>query len=851
VKKKLFTPEEPIVKKVSLCSECGLYKQCASPKFNYVGLGEKGIMFVASIPSKEEDESGCLGMGTHFSFLRDAVADIGFDLLRDCYYTTAVNCRPAGGKAPVVAAVNACRQRLQSLIQRLNPKMIVLLGGVPNKALIYPRLRGRLNGTAWTDFVGEIIPDQDLGRYISAISDPGYLLSRKVYPDGGVSKPLFEREPPVLGSWMETLERIFTHSTTFYKSSYIGDCLYSTNIDEVLIWLEKALSWEYMAFDYETNGLKPHREGHKIVCASISDGLYSYAFPVFDDPKFRKAWKRLMLSDVKKIGHNLMFENMWTHTILGYFIENWYWDCMITAHILENHKPTNLKYQTYVRFGDIGYDSEIDHFLSASEKEEEMYGANAINRIDEAPLDKLLLYNALDSLYTFKLWEYQKRQITEFQTVGNEFFLESAVVLSKTQENGFAVDIDIWKNKKVTLTEEMNRLSDQILATDEAKLWDKEEVFNFNSTQQLSHMLFDILKLEPKAYTKGKKPCVDKENLPLYDTPMIKLILAYRRLGKMMAYLDNCIRESVDGIMHPSTNIHTVDTMRSSANNVNYQNIFKKDEEAKTFIREGFVPRKGNRIIEYDHGQLEVRINACYSGDKNLIRYIEQGLDMHTDSTMDCFMLGQDEVKKQYRNAVKGMFVFAEFYGSYYAQVAKDLWDFAQGEEELRLHLIEKGVKKYSQFEHRIEEAERILWEERFPEHAEWRKDMFKFYNKHGYIETFTGFRLLGPMNKNNTFNGQVQGSAYHVLQWAMNKVATKMETRCERSYVIGEIHDALVTDVHPSEEAWVDEWVRLYGTVKVKEKWPWIIVPLVMEKEASDIDGSWAHMNKCGHLGE
>jgi hypothetical protein len=56
--------------------------------------------------------------------------------------------------------------------------------------------------------------------------------------------------------------------------------------------------------------------------------------------------------------------------------------------------------------------------------------------------------------------------------------------------------------------------------------------------------------------------------------------------------------------------------------------------------------------------------------------------------------------------------------------------------------------------------------------------------------------------------------------------------------------------DVHPSEEDMIDKYVWLYGTQKIREYYDWLIVPIVLEKERSEIDGSWAEMTSCGVLG-
>jgi DNA polymerase I-like protein with 3'-5' exonuclease and polymerase domains len=266
-------------------------------------------------------------------------------------------------------------------------------------------------------------------------------------------------------------------------------------------------------------------------------------------------------------------------------------------------------------------------------------------------------------------------------------------------------------------------------------------------------------------------------------------------------------------------------------------------------------PSRGCKIVDSDYRALEVAINASYSNDKSLLKYLnDPSTDMHRDTAADCYLLKQDQVTKGIRQGVKGGMVFASFYGSYFKQTAPDLWELADVEKladgtVLKEHLRKKGIKTYKQFEALIEEAERILWKERFPEHDAWRKEQHKFYKEHGYVELHTGFRCYGPMSRNNSFNTPPQGSGYHVLQWTMNKVSKKIDKYCERSYLIGEIHDAMILNVHPSEEDWIAKWIYEYGTVKVREHWPWITAPLQIEWSESAIDGSWAEMGNEHYL--
>jgi len=841
-------PNKTSVSKQDNCSLCKLHETCTSPKLRLFGDGNKKVLIVGPYPYKEEDRIGIYGRDKEMYFLIDQLESIGINFEQDCWYTTAVNCRPP--KAASTKNIQYCRPRLMSLIDKLQPKSIILLGETAFDSLIGPRLTGRITGTSFNAFVGETIPDQELKRWICPIWPVSYLFSKKQYDDGNYGKALYEKDPSVLMMWKKHVQNAFTVAAQpFYTYKYDTDVFTTTDVKQAIEWLNNALTWGKMAFDYETSGRKPHRKGHKIHSVSISDGCFSYCFPFFDNAEFRDLWKKLMLSPVQKIGQNIQFEMLWTKELLGYWPMNWIWDTMLAQHCVNNQKPTGLKYITYIDLGIIGYDDEVDAYLKSDKFDEDIHGGNAFNHVDDASLEKSLFYCGLDSLFTYKIYEIQKGKLSEEQLKGNAFLCESTQTLIKVTQNGMCIDEDMLAKTEKQLQEAMQKSHEKIMGSEEVKKWDKDTPFNYMSSTQLSHLLYDVLKIKPLSTTPGGKPSVDKDALPKINLPFIKDILEYRRLGKILdTYIHQYKQETVDGKIHPFFNLNRVDTFRSSCDGPNIQNLPKRDEQAMQLLRSFVKPRKGNCLYEADYQSLEICINACYSGDKNLIKYITTpGSDMHRDAAVDCYMLPAEQITKKMRNSVKGQLNFAAFYGSYYKQMAPDLWESVK-ELDLQEHLRGKGIHSYRDFEKHIEEVERILWEERFPEHNSWRKDQWIFYQKHGYINTYTGFQLQGVMGRNNTFNGCVQGSGFHILMYMMNKVNKKVE-KLERSFVVGEIHDSLVLDVHPSEESLIDYWIWYYGTQEVREAWPWITVPLRIEKASSEIDGAWSNMTERGFL--
>jgi len=835
------------------CSECGLIDLCHSPHLSYTGKGKLGIAILYSHPEFDQDDTGELSCGKDYTFLTRALDDIGISLEEDCYYIPVLGCRTPRNRHPKKVEVGYCAPRLKRFLKRLDPNVVILLGSTPFDAIVHPRISGRLTGTPYNKFYGECIPDQELQVWICPTWSVEELMDTKEYEDGKRGKPLWERDRAVFNLWKDHLYNACSLYTRKVEVvDYVSLCKTTQDVDVALGWIEEAMSWDKCAFDYETSGRKGYTKGHHIRCVSISNGSVSYAFPFFDDKMFRLVWRNFLLSDTKKISHNLQFEATWSKLMCGEWPLNWLHDTMLGEHQLRNWGATGLKYAVYKHFGVIGYDDSCDKYLKSSTADEKLYGANAFNKIDDAPMGELTQYCAMDSLFTFRIYELQMGLFEEFQLVGNKLLTESSVTLAKMSYNGFRVsskDFDKVEEQLQKLVEEKKQ---EILATEEAKLWDKETPFNFNSSQQLGHLLFDIMKIKPVGYTKTGNASLDEESLTKIGLPFLFKILKWRELSKMCStYINGWKREAVDNIVHPYYNANTVDTFRTSSNSPNAQNNYKRDPEKRKIVRSIIAPREGCRIIEYDLHGAETYFNLFYSGDHKFEEYLlEPGSDMHKDFGVWLFLMERAEVTKEYRSAVKGDGTFALLYGSYYVQVAKSLWEYIVETPALLAHLASKGITEYTQYEKVVQKAEERFWgPEMFGLHDEWRKRQWKEYQHVGYVDTLTGFRLSCPMSRNNSFNGPPQGSAAHALLWIINRMQEKAEELNWKSILIGEIHDSHLWDVYPDEESIIDYWVWFYTTQAIQKEWTWITIPLVVEKERSALDGTWAIMYDCGEL--
>jgi DNA polymerase I-like protein with 3'-5' exonuclease and polymerase domains len=169
-----------------------------------------------------------------------------------------------------------------------------------------------------------------------------------------------------------------------------------------------------VAFDYETTGLKPQADGHRIICASVAISAHIvYVFMMPSTRAERKPFINLLANPkIRKMAHNMKFEETWSVVRLRQSVQSWEWDSMITAHILDNRPGINsLKFQAYVNFGVVDYSSDITPYLQSPGK-----SGNEPNTIDQLiktkdGQDMLLKYCALDSIYEYRLAMLQKELV--------------------------------------------------------------------------------------------------------------------------------------------------------------------------------------------------------------------------------------------------------------------------------------------------------------------------------------------------------------------------------------------------------------------------------------------------------
>jgi uracil-DNA glycosylase family 4 len=842
---------------VADCERCGLYKGCTHPQMGYTGEGRLKTLIVPEAPGKDEDAEGVQLVGLTGKFFENLLYEQFLDLHKDFWKINAVNCWPhdhlGNNKTPTDVQIDCCKSMVMETIYKLKPKHIILMGGVSFKSIFKDFFKGSRNANLTpTRWRGLHIPDQTLGCWIHTLFHPSYAIRND--HDLNFMK--------VYKSDLEAVKNYIQTDLKFPKFEYKDRVRLLYNIDEIEQLLLQILNDppEFLAFDYETTGLKPYASGHSIVSISMCfDGKVSYSFPIGYRGFFTEREQERIINLLKKVleypeigkqAHNMKYEHVWSKLIFDIDVHPWDWDSMIGAHIIDNRASyTGLKFQTYINYGIRPYDTEMNKYLEAPPKSQ-------FNKIHDAPIEKLLRYGAYDSLFTFWLCRDQQNYMVEEEENcpesempiinAHEFLHEATIELAKVQMNGipmseeyYSIEIEKVENKVETLTEEL-------LNSEEAKLFKERFGYEIGLSKNLdiAKLFYDILDNELRLTKKGSRS-VDEETLKTFDSEFAEKLLRVRKLSKANStYIKNYLSHLVNGKVYPSIEFNPV-TYRSSYSDPNFQNIPKRDEELKAICRAGIVASPGNHLLEADFSGVEVGTGCTFHKDPNLINYVnDKSTDMHRDSAMDAFLLTEDLMTKPIRSWTKNKFVFPEFYGSYYAQCALDMYKIRREKLKngvvLNDHLCDKGITNLEAFTEHLKEVERILWDERFPVYKQWKWDIQREFQSKGYLKTPLGFRYVGVMSQNALTNYQTQGTAFHILLWTLIQCNRLIKKKKLKSKILFQIHDSMGVDLYPPEKDLICNMIIEVGTKWTKQTFPWIPVNLEIEIEMAPIGGSW-----------
>ena len=276
-------------------------------------------------------------------------------------------------------------------------------------------------------------------------------------------------------------------------------------------------------------------------------------------------------------------------------------------------------------------------------------------------------------------------------------------------------------------------------------------------------------------------------NILAEDYEIARLILEYRKYAKLKStYTDSlpALIDPKDNRIHTSYNQTVTTTGRLSSSNPNLQNIPIRTEEGNK-IRQAFVPKDKNNylILSADYSQVELRILAHVSGDKNLINAFNSGIDVHTITASKVFEVPIDEVTKEMRYKAKAV-NFGIVYGQSKYGLAKGL--------KITAAEADNFINKYF---------------ETYPGIKDYMHNMVELVEKQGYVETIFGRRryleneinspnaMIREFAKRAAINHPMQGSASDLIKIAMIDFAKAIKDNNLKSRLIIQVHDELVVE--------------------------------------------------------
>lgn len=888
--------ENPTIASTPVCNTCPLAEHMDMMPVQ--GEGRMGILIVLSHPTKGDFDMGGYMTSQQFTHMANYLDKFGVDINRDCWITSAVRCKTKG-QVPEKKVFDCCRSMLYRTVQQKKPFVVFIVGRNAmygwkgHQFSIPPRVPNGYNTYG---------NDSDYTRWvINQIPDAEYAFDYNGHSIRPVVMPLFNpadvsnaersnmkrnRTTSVLPSrQMRMIENGIKLAVQINKDpiahSRNQQRLYDKHSKTVVIKSEaeainilKELNTRRMiAFDYETTGIKPYNKAHAIKMVGIADGEYSYAIPFFNSSAFLHAYEVLMTNpSVKKIAHNFKFEYVWTKVKLGFEVTPVYWDTMLASHIIDMREGiTGLKMQGYLQFGDAGYEKVTKKLLGPVEKQKKgRKNTNALNWLsylnpynlqeNAKTWDLLLNYVAEDASLTFALYHKQKQLMVNLDLPhlmkGMKLFMESTVTLADMEMNGFVLDIDALHTNKLEIKKRMDSLKQEMFSTKEYEAWIKvhpDKDINFNSPKQLQEFFFELLKYRPTKFTKSGLPSTDKEALTDMGSEFGNKLLEYNVLDKLAnSFLTSYEMEmNEDGHIRSIFNLNNVTSYRTSASNINAQQVSHHSVESK-YVLNLLKPHFGHKMLNMDFKSLEVYTSGAHTWmvhDKNnksvegtLKRYLDDlTADMHRDIASEIFMVSPEEITKDQRNRSK-KFTFGTTYGAGVNSRAHNQWKDMTSQE--KAHLAENGIKNYEDFVNHIRQIDYNFWNVRFKEYGIWKRRIWEFYVKYGYFVGMTGFLYTAPdLNERNCLNFGSQGDSAHILLSMANFVNAELKKHKLQSRLICQVHDSLMISVIDSEIPFifskVSEFLKnLYKLYPFTEGFNYMI-----ECELSETNGNWGEV--------
>lgn len=470
---------------------------------------------------------------------------------------------------------------------------------------------------------------------------------------------------------------------------------------------------------------------------------------------------------IEKTGQNIKFDLLML-SMYGIELQGKLFDTMIAHYLLQPDLRHGMDYlaQIYLNYRTIHYDELVGQ------------GKNKTD-IRSVDINKLCDYACEDADITFQLKQILEKDLISSDLGGLFYEMEMPLmrVLARMEQNGVRIDAKALQQSSEILTEEMQRIETEVQTMAGVR-------FNVGSPKQVGEVLFEQLKIDQKAKkTKTGQYSTSEDVLEKLKSkhPIVSKILEYRGLKKLLStYIDALplLVNPTTGKIHTSYNQTVASTGRLSSSNPNLQNIPIRDEQGKE-IRRAFIPDDDSLFLSADYSQIELRIMAHLSGDKNMIDAFLEGSDIHAATAAKIYKIPINEVSSDMRRKAKTA-NFGIIYG---------ISVFGLSE---RLNIPRAEAKELIDG-----------YFETYPQVKEYMDNSIQKAKANGYVETLLGRkRYLADINSQNSIvrgfaernaiNAPIQGTAADIIKIAMIRIQQQLNNRQLKAKMIMQVHDEL-----------------------------------------------------------
>ena len=487
---------------------------------------------------------------------------------------------------------------------------------------------------------------------------------------------------------------------------------------------------------------------------------------------------------ILKIGQNIKYD-MEVLMNYGVRLAAPMFDTMLAHYVLQPEQKHNMDIlaETLLNYQTI----HIDELIGPKGKSQK-------NMRDISPAD-ICDYAAEDADITLRLYNVLKPRLKEADVEDLFYNIEMPLVpvLAEMEKNGVLLDTNALAETSKVFTDRMTQIEKNIYEL-------AGHQFNIASPKQVGEVLFGEMKIvdKPKKTKTGQYVTSEEVLQQLRSkAPIVDHILEHRGLKKLLGTYVDALPKLINphtGHIHTSFNQAVTATGRLSSSDPNLQNIPVRGEDGKE-IRKCFIPEPGCLFFSADYSQIELRVMAHLSGDKNMIEAFREGYDIHAATAARIYKEDINEVTRDQRTKAKRA-NFGIIYGITVFGLAERL-EISRDEAK---QLIDGYFETFPQVHDYMEKAKQLAREHGYAE---------TFFHRRRYLPDITSHNAtVRNFAERNAINAPIQGSAADIIKIAMIRIYERFRREGIKSKMILQVHDELNFSVLPEEKEQVEKIV-------------------------------------------